>query len=510
MSPRPAILALLLASVVSAAAGLEFVSEVRLPKGAGEIITRDPATGNLFTTDGAKGLVRISLDDPYKPQVAGTIDLRGIHPGGLMSVSSVAADPSGRGFLAALLIPKNPIRDKGLLVIVDTRSGSVIHRMETGYHPDCVNFSKDGKWLLVANEGEFRKFQPQTPGSLGTCDLSGLKDVSGITRLTLADHPLGPREVVAGVRTPHESDPSRRHLDLEPEYVTSDGKNAYVSLQENNALAVFDLARGKWSRVIALGSWPVRMDVSDRDGPWGRRAVKVTTEVQAMPMPDTISSIEIGGRTIIATANEGEGEEVARVKHLGTDGPPLAPALRAELKKQFGIDPQQDAALGRLQVSKVDGLDGNGHIARLHAAGTRSFSLWDAATGKRVYDSGSYFEDFASQNDPASFNTNSGKFKEWDRRSDNRGPETEAIATAKIRGVPMVFVANERQNGLFAFNISNPSKAVPSGYFNGAGGRHFAPECVLALPKDATRLGREIVVTGWEGSSSITFHLVTP
>lgn len=508
--PRFAIFFLSLFAVAPLTAGLEPLSELRLPKGAGEILSRDPATGDLFGTHGAKGLIRISLADPYKPKVTETLDLRGIHPGGLMAISSVAADPLGRGFLAAALIPKDPIRDRGLLVLIDSGSGKVLHRMETGYHPDCVNFSKDGKWLLIANEGEFRKFRPQTPGSLGVCNLSALKDLSGVSRLALVDHPLGPREVVAGVRTPHETDPSRRHLDLEPEYVTSDGKHAYVSLQENNAIAVFDLTRGKWSRIIPLGSWPVRMDVSDRDGPWGRRAVKVTTEVEAMPMPDTISSIEIGGRLLLASANEGEGEEVARVKHLGTDGPPLSPVLRAELKQQFGIDPQQDAALGRLQVSKIDGLDDNGHIAKLHAAGTRSFSLWDAATGKRVYDSGSFFEDFASQNDPASFNTNSGKFKEWDRRSDNRGPETEAIATAKVRGVPMVLVANERQNGLFAFNISNPSKPKLAGYFNGASGRHFAPECVLVLPKDATRLGREVVVTAWEGSSSITFHIVTP
>lgn len=511
MIPRlTAILPICLALAGPAKAGLELVSELRLPKGAGEILTLDPAGGNVFGTDGAKGLVKISLADPHNPKVEGTIDLRKIHPGGLSAVSSVAADPAGRGLVAAALIPKNPIRDRGLVVLIDSRSGQVIHRMESGWHPDCVSFSKDGRWLLVANEGEFRKFQPQTPGSLGVCDLSGLKDLSGVGRLVLKDHPLGPREVVAGVRTPHESDPSRRHLDLEPEYVTSDGRHAYVSLQENNAIAVFDLKAGAWSRVIPLGSWPVRMDVSDRDGPWGRREINVTNLVEAMPMPDTISVIEAGGRLLIASANEGEGEEVARVKHLGTDGPPLAPELRAELKKQFGIDPQQDAALGRLQVSKIDGLDASGRISKLHAAGTRSFSLWDAATGRRVYDSGSYFEDFAAGNDPSSFNTNGGKYSEWDRRSDNRGPETEAIATARVRGVPMVFVANERQNGLFAFNLSSPSKPSPAGYYNGRSGRHSAPECILSVPAKATRLGQDLIVTAWEGSSSITIHLVTP
>lgn len=501
---------ILLFSLQSAHGDLQLVSELRLPRGAGEILSYDPSTRSLFGTDGAIGIVRISIDDPHRPRVVGRIDLRKVHPAGIGAVSSVAADPQGRGLVAVALIPKNPIRDKGMIAVVDSHSGNVIHRMESGYHPDCVNFSKDGRWLLVANEGEYKRFRPQTPGSLGVADLSKLKDRSQIGAIHLEDHPLGPRQVVDGVRTPHESDPARRHLDLEPEYVTSDGGNAYVSLQENNAIAVFNLASRKWTRVIPLGSWPVRMDVSDRDGPWGRRAVKIDSTVAALPMPDTISSITVNGRLLIASANEGEGEQVARVKHLGTDGPPLAPELRQELKAIYGIDPQQDAALGRLQVSKVDGVDSRGYITRLHAAGTRSFSLWDAATGKRVYDSGSFFEEFAATHDRASFNTNGAKFSEWDRRSDNRGPETEAIATGTVRGIPMLFVANERQNGLFAFNISDPSRPRHTGYYNGAVGKHSAPECVLLLPKNATPLGREIVVTAWEGSSSLTFHLVTP
>jgi YVTN family beta-propeller protein len=43
--------------------------------------------------------------------------------------------------------------------------------------------------------------------------------------------------------------------DLEPEYatVTADGTTAYVTLQENNALAVIDIATASLVRIVPLG-----------------------------------------------------------------------------------------------------------------------------------------------------------------------------------------------------------------------------------------------------------------
>jgi len=297
---------------------------------------------------------------------------------------------------------------------------------------------------------------------------------------------------------------------MEPEYVTSDGRFAYVSLQENNALGVFDLQKRYWKKIIPLGAWPVRMDASDRDGPWGRRQIKVTDEVVAMPMPDTIAEFHAGGRTLVLTANEGEGDQIARVKHLGTSSPALDPQYRASLKATYGMDPQQDAALGRLQVSVIDGVNERGQIDKLHALGTRSFSIWDPSTGKRLHDSGSFFEDHAAQGDRRFFNHNRGDLKRWDTRSDNRGPETEAVAAGIVRGVPMAFVANERQNGLYAFNIANPAAPRLTGDYNGAHHRHSNPECILFLPKSATSLQCDAIVTGWEATSSITIHKVQP
>jgi hypothetical protein len=501
------------AALVLPAAALEFVSEARLPRGSAEILTYDPATKLIFSTRGSigfSGAIALSLADPYKPRITGQVDLRRTHPHGVKSIASVAVDPLGRGILVAAILPKDPTVHRGNISFICTRTLTVLHTLETGWHPDCVNFSKDGRFLLIACEGEYAKRKTNNPGSLGVVDLKGIRTAAEVTRLKMEDYPLGPRQLGPGIRIPYETDPARKHLDFEPEYVTSDGTYAWVSLQENNALGVFDLRSRKWSAVRSFGAWPLRMDASDRDGPWGRREIKVSDQVHALPMPDTIAHLKVGGRTLIFTANEGDGDNISRVKHLGNGSPPLCPAYRARLKEIYGIDPQNDSALGRLQVSAVDGVNARGHIEKLHALGTRSFSIWDASNGRRVHDSGSFFEDHAAASDPKSFNHNSGRLSEWDRRSDNRGPETEALTVGFTRGKAMLFIANERQNGLYAFDVSHPEKPRLTGYYNGSQHRHNSPECILLLPKDATPLGRELIITGWEASYSITIHIPKP
>ncbi|WP_407074206.1 choice-of-anchor I domain-containing protein, partial [Psychrobacter sp. GW64-MNA-CIBAN-0177] len=60
--------------------------------------------------------------------------------------------------------------------------------------------------------------------------------------------------------------------DLEPEYisVSADSQFAYVSLQENNAIAVIDIATATVKRIIALGLKDFgldanKIDASDKD-----------------------------------------------------------------------------------------------------------------------------------------------------------------------------------------------------------------------------------------------------
>ena len=161
------------------------------------------------------------------------------------------------------------------------------------------------------------------------------------------------------LRIPVARHPEGRYLDVEPEYVTAVGDLAYVTLQENNAIGVFHLRKRTWIKAFPLGRLPLVIDASDRDGPFGGRAIAVNDHVHGLPMPDGLTSFKIGSRSYLATANEGDPlsnrQDSMRAKRAGAHGPSLDPSYRQRLKVHYGSDPLLDANLGRLEVSTIDG-----------------------------------------------------------------------------------------------------------------------------------------------------------
>ena len=477
---------------------LQRVGEIRLPKGAGEIIAVDGKRKVLVTTRhgwSARGVEFVDLSNLNEPNLLGHLSFKNVIPSGIEGVSSVAVDPLLRGFGAAAVIPKNPTRRHGVVVFFSLEDRSILGVVASGYHPDCVAFSPDGRFLTAACEGEHREGKENTPGSISMYEIPRNLDFKKIRSI---DIPLITKKGVRLLKDhPH---------DIEPEYITIQRDRAYVTLQENNALGIFNLLQRRWVDVRPLGSWTVRMDVSDRDGPWGKRKAQVNSRIDALPMPDTISSFKWQGNTYLVTANEGDKEGFVRVKHLGKKSPKLDPDYRERLKKQYGIDPQHDSALGRLQVSSIDGdLDGDGDLDRLTALGTRSFSIWDASSGRRVYDSGSFFADFA-KSDQGTFNVNNGRVTEWDTRSDNRGAEPEALHTAIVGGKPLLLVATERQNGVYLFDCSLPKKPRLLSARNEMREGHFSPESALILPAKKSPNGKALGFISWEGSNIVTLY----
>ena len=98
--------------------------------------------------------------------------------------------------------------------------------------------------------------------------------------------------------------------DLEPEYLalSSDGKTVYVALQENNAIATFDLETNKFTNVKALAAkdWSKTddgLDASNKDD----QINMVKWNIFGMLMPDTIDIYKAAdGKEYIVTANEGD------------------------------------------------------------------------------------------------------------------------------------------------------------------------------------------------------------
>ena len=140
--------------------------------------------------------------------------------------------------------------------------------------------------------------------------------------------------------------------DLEPESiaVSADSTTAYVTLQENNAMAVVDIASATVTQLVGLGfkdhSQPgFGLDASDQDG-----ANNIANwPLWGVYMPDEVAAYQYKGQTFLVMANEGDVRdypgyaEAVRVSTLNLDTNVFPNA--AELKKTNN--------LGRLKIGRA-------------------------------------------------------------------------------------------------------------------------------------------------------------
>ncbi|MGD1807080.1 choice-of-anchor I family protein [Dapis sp. BLCC M126] len=210
--------------------------------------------------------------------------------------------------------------------------------------------------------------------------------------------------------------------------------------------------------VIDFSTLSNELDPSDEDGGINFNNWPVFGLLQ----PDSIASFDIEGETYYVTADEGDVrtfdalDEEARV---GDDEYVLDPDV-------FDVDAlEEDAALGRLRVTTEDGdIDGDGDYEQIFANGGRSFSVWDRA-GNLVFNSGDAFEKITAQEIPANFNSDRDE-NTFDTRSDNFGPEPEAIATGVVDDTPYAFIGLERTGGIMVYDVSNPNEPSFVQYIN--------------------------------------------
>ena len=264
--------------------------------------------------------------------------------------------------------------------------------------------------------------------------------------------------------------------DLEPEYiaVSDDSKTAWVTLQENNAIAELDIANGIFVSVVGLGYKDhsvagFGLDGSDQDGPGtggSSRLFNVAQwPVRGMYLPDAIATYRIKGQTYLLTANEGDVREWdgmpaenARISSFFTT-PGLAPGLCPTCNDDIG-------GIGRLNVSRIGANATSSFssvIQRLFSYGARSFSIW-TTDGVQVFDSGDQFEQL-TQGMPR-FNSTHDDNTSFDERSDDKGPEPEGITVSHLWGRWYAFIALERIGGIMVYDVTDPADARFVQYIN--------------------------------------------
>jgi len=468
------------------------------------------ADGRMYVTNSTgNSLDVVDVSDPAHPLLERRVDLAPYGAG----PNSVDA----RHGLVAVAVESAPKTDSGAVVFL-TAEGDVIARATAGALPDMLTFTEDGRHVLVANEGEpsgYNGAGVDPEGSISIVSTHGLTAPGGPEVRTVgfaAFNAGGPRndELPAGLRL--NGPGASVAQDLEPEYIAidEDGRSATVTLQEANALAHVDLRSARVTAITALG-WKdhsaagAGLDPSDRDGgaaiaPW---------PVRGLYMPDAIASFRLKGRDYLITANEGDGRDwpgLADEVRVGSGSVVLDPVAfpnAAALKA--------NAALGRLNVSRTDGLAA-GAYAALYAFGARSASIW-TTSGEQVWDSGDQIEQKVDADLPAAFNVSNDN-NTVDDRSDNKGPEPEGVAVGTVSGRTYAFVGVERVGGVMVFDITDPAAPALVQWANRrdyalsptAPGQDSGPEVIHFVPKGESPTHEPLVLVANEVSGTVTLY----
>jgi len=477
-----------------------------------EISAFDPASNRVFTVAGPV-MEYYTLDNSGVLTGPNNLPFGFTAAGNILPNSVTVRD----GVVAvgyAIVDGGSGAQQPGVVAFYDGATATYIHSVTVGYLPDMIIYTPDGSKLLTANEGEpnsygqGNSFDPE--GSVSIIDISG--GVASATVQTAGFTSFNPDIATlkaAGVRIFGPG--ATVAQDLEPEYVSfsTDGATAYVTLQEANAIAVLDVASATVTEIIPLGFKDHNLagnglDASDRDLAPGFSSGTINIQnwpVLGMYMPDAIAGFSVGGIDYFLTANEGDSRSLTGFNEeirVGAGGYVLDPTAfpnAATLKLNQN--------LGRLQLTNAAGdTDGDGDFDQIYALGARSFSVWNDSFSL-VYDSGDQLEQITAVQAASRFNSD-GTTSGFDSRSDNKGPEPEAVTTGEVNGELYAFVGSERTGDVFVYNINNPAAPVFLQYINHPA--DLGVEGLIFVSAENSPTGNALLISSAETSRTVTVY----
>ena len=219
---------------------------------ASEIVAHDPRTQRIFVVNAAVGHVDvIGIKNPANPILLFQID-----------VSYYGANANSVDVyegVVAVAVEADPAQSPGAVVFFDV-DGNFLNVVTVGALPDMLTFTPNGRYVLVANEGQPDTYEKPGEANDPEGTISVIDMLRGAANLTQADV----RTADFRRFTVADLDPEIRIFgpfasvaqDIEPEYiaVSDDSRRAWVVLQENNAIAALDIATATITEILPLGS----------------------------------------------------------------------------------------------------------------------------------------------------------------------------------------------------------------------------------------------------------------
>lgn len=449
--------------------------------GAAEITAYDPLTKRLFVVNngGTNKIDVIDFKDPSQMKVIASIDISAYG-----AVNSVDVH---EGKLAAAIEAINR-QEAGKVAVYNTNDYKEIKVITVGALPDMVTFSPDGNYILTANEGEPSADYGNDP--VGSVSVISVKENYSVTNIDFAA--MASQQAALALKGLRIFGPNASFAqDIEPEYVTvsPDSKTAWVTLQENNAIAKIDIATKTVTDIFPLGLKDYNTDANAADFSDKDNVIALKkANIKGMYMPDAIAVLMTGGTPHLFTANEGDVREYTAFEEAKRAG---------KLKLDATAFPDaanllQEAQLGRLNVTITGGdKNGDGNYEELHSFGARSFSVWNGNTGALVFDSKNELE-------TACIAANVYE----DARSDDKGVEPEGITLGQIGQQQLAFVGMERVDAVAVYDVTNPTAPVFLQLLKCGD----APEGVLFISAKNSPIGKSLLVVSSEDDGVIKIY----
>ena len=381
-------------------------------------------------------------------------------------MTSVAISPDSTTLAAALQAQGS--NDAGRVALFTCEEDGTLTLealVETGAQPDMVTFAGDGV-VLTADEGEPREGYGENiadpKGSVTVVDVEAQE--STVVDFSAFD---SQRDQLAedGIVLKKGSAPS---VDLEPEYIAVSGGKAYVTLQENNAIAVLDIESQAFEGVYSAGFEDYSTTAIDLDKKDDAYDPQTYESLLGIRMPDGIAAFTVEGTTYLVTANEGDARE------WGDED--LDTFYLSEDERDFGeegvtsptgaITAENSGLEGKVVFFKTEDFNGL-DPEKDYVFGGRSFTVFQATENglEEVFTSGDDFEALTAQYVPEYFNASNDNAV-LDDRSGKKGPEAESVTVGTVDGKTYAFVALERTGGVMVYDVTDPEAITFVNYVN--------------------------------------------
>lgn len=240
------------------------IGSIELP--GSEITAYHSGSKTAFVIGGSNEMYVVSLADPSRPILVRTITLAG-------NAQSVAVNADGLIAVAvdqlATVAGSTATYHANGLVHFFTTDATGIHsagQVTVGSLPDSITFNASGTLLVTANEGEPNLFYGTDDDSMDPVGTISIIEVNSATPSSSVVTTLGfdawndQLEQLRNKGVRFSGDDAADGVignlvsqDMEPEYVTISGSKAYVTLQENNAIAVVDLVKKVITAINPVG-----------------------------------------------------------------------------------------------------------------------------------------------------------------------------------------------------------------------------------------------------------------